>query len=882
METFTHVTWHLGFLLIMLLSQDIEVNPGPRAVKYPCGECYKAVKQKDKGVACDNCETWYHTQCMKMSDTIYYSITSNTSWVCYQCGMPNFSSTLFTSVPAESVHGSRNDVTREQPTHPSLDDAMNEHATGPLPNDRVSTENAEKSAHPSLDDILRESSLSHIDATLSSPSFFTSGSLSLLIPRPDATPPRASTPENSDKTLSFTFSESELDPNDTQPQTPLRNSANLRCLTINFQSIRPKKAEFLHTLEYWAPDIIMGTETWLKPEIHSAEIFPPSYTVYRCDGNRGYGGTLLAVKSNLISYEIPIKSAADAVLVHIQTQKKSEPLILGSIYRTPSATSTQQMAEILRTLDTAKNNAKSNGVIWIGGDLNLPDIEWETQQVVGHQNPMRVNRDFLDKINDMGLVQTNDKPTRGENILDIFCSNRPDLVTRSTTLPGLSDHDILLTDSRLKAAKKKPVARKIHLWKKADFTSIRAKTAVFTANLLKEEELTVEEHWTKITNHLTDMMETAQLNKGQTDLILLDFSKAFDKVPHLRLLSKLELYGVRGKTKQWIESFLHERTQQVVVEGESSTVGQVISGVPQGSVLGPTLFLLYINDLGEGIRSKIRLFADDTILYSTIKGITDAANLQRDLEKLESWETKWQMAFNADKCHVLTVSNKLPKNLITGNYSLHGQTLEKVRKAKYLGVEIAHDLDWKSHVVATAAKANRTSAFTYRNLKGCATGVQTHCYKALARPLLEYASPVWSPHTAEQIAALEAVQRRAARRILGDYRRTTSASGLVKQLGLDTLQSRRQTDRACLMFKVVRNYVDISIPVELIQKSKDGMQTRGHREKMMQTQPSVDTYKYSFFPASIILWNALPTPFLTAQLVPSFRSSLRGWAPPSL
>ncbi|KAL8616824.1 hypothetical protein ACOMHN_017861 [Nucella lapillus] len=138
---------------------------------------------------------------------------------------------------------------------------------------------------------------------------------------------------------------------------------------------------------------------------------------------------------------------------------------------------------------------------------------------------------------------------------------------------------------------------------------------------------------------------------------------------------------------------------------------------------------------------------------------------------MEAWETKWQMAFNADKCHVLTVSNKLPKNLITGNYSLHGQTLEKVRKAKYLGVEIAHDLDWKSHVVATAAKANRTSAFTYRNLKGCATGVQTHFYKALARPLLEYASPVWSPHTAEQIAALDAVQRRAARRILGDYRR---------------------------------------------------------------------------------------------------------------
>ena len=133
----------------------------------------------------------------------------------------------------------------------------------------------------------------------------------------------------------------------------------------------------------------------------------------------------------------------------------------------------------------------------------------------------------------------------------------------------------------------------------------------------------------------------------------MDFSKAFDKVSHILLLHKLEHYGIRGNINRWIVSFLYNRTHAVVVDGENSIHIDVESGVPQGSVLGPSLFLLYINDMPVGIKSTVRLFADDTIAYLTISSYKDSNDLQNNLEKLALWETKWKMSFHPDKCNVL-------------------------------------------------------------------------------------------------------------------------------------------------------------------------------------------------------------------------------------
>ena len=150
---------------------------------------------------------------------------------------------------------------------------------------------------------------------------------------------------------------------------------------------------------------------------------------------------------------------------------------------------------------------------------------------------------------------------------------------------------------------------------------------------------------TQLVMLIEDLSRNLQSGK-QTHVVLLDFSKAFDKVNHQKLLYKLHLYGVRGQTLSWIKAFLGNRSQTVVVEGEESPTAPVTSGVPQGSVLGPILFLVYINDLPEQVRSKVRLFADDTALYLTLNDINDSRTIQNDLDHLQIWEADWDMEFN--------------------------------------------------------------------------------------------------------------------------------------------------------------------------------------------------------------------------------------------
>ena len=162
-------------------------------------------------------------------------------------------------------------------------------------------------------------------------------------------------------------------------------------------------------------------------------------------------------------------------------------------------------------------------------------------------------------------------------------------------------------------------------------------------------------------------------NKGQTDVILLDFSKAFDKVSHQHLYHKLNHYDIRGSLLEWLKHFLSNRQQQVIVNGEQSDPADVTSGVPQGTVLAPLLFLCYINDLPDNIISSVRLYADDVILYRPIHSEEDCHHLQQDLLILEEWATKWEMSFNIQKCEFLRITNKI--NPIHFQYTLNNETL---------------------------------------------------------------------------------------------------------------------------------------------------------------------------------------------------------------
>ena len=164
---------------------------------------------------------------------------------------------------------------------------------------------------------------------------------------------------------------------------------------------------------------------------------------------------------------------------------------------------------------------------------------------------------------------------------------------------------------------------------------------------------------------LIEDLASALDSRDQIDLIILDFCKAFDKVPHQRLLLKLNQFGIKGNIVRWIESFLTSCTQQVVLEGATSNQVHITSGIPQGTVLGPLLFLININDIENNIDSQLRLFADDCLLYQVIKSASDCVNLQNDISQLCDWESLWQMTFNSSKCFVMHMSHKKNPWLMT-------------------------------------------------------------------------------------------------------------------------------------------------------------------------------------------------------------------------
>ena len=204
---------------------------------------------------------------------------------------------------------------------------------------------------------------------------------------------------------------------------------------------------------------------------------------------------------------------------------------------------------------------------------------------------------------------------------------------------------------------------------------------------------------TQLIQLIDELDRCLSIRGQQTDLILLDFSKAFDKVSHTKLLFKLHQHGITQNNLGWIKAFLLGRSQCVALEGEKSSEIPVTSGVPQGSVL------LYINDMPDKITSQVRLFADNTAEYRTVTSKDDFHTLQQDLIKLEHWEKTWEMHFNPSKCQVMHIC-KSP-NLIKTQYVLHGQVLEAVEHAKYLGLDIGNKLSWNNHIQNVTTKANK-------------------------------------------------------------------------------------------------------------------------------------------------------------------------------
>jgi hypothetical protein len=375
---------------------------------------------------------------------------------------------------------------------------------------------------------------------------------------------------------------------------------------------------------------------------------------------------------------------------------------------------------------------------------------------------------------------------------------------------------------------------------------------------------------TQLVSIIHDLAEAID-NRFETDVVFLDFKKAFDRVPHCHLLSKLKCLKINSSVVAIIESFLTGRSQKVIVEGALSDAASVPSGVPQGSVLGPLLFLCFINDMADKISSKIRFFADDCCLYKVHQSDCDQVILQNDLDTIMEWCSKWGMELNLKKCVYMTVSRK--RNQDVRSYFLGGHKLDKVRSYKYLGVTISDNLDWNDQINGVVMRANKALGFVRRNLKNCQKDTKLKCYKTLVRPHLEYATSSWDPFRAAQIHRLEMVQRRSARFITGKYSRFESVSTLLEDLNISKLQSRREIARKKLFFKIDSKLIPLSTPNDLVRKVKQGRTDNGrsYNHFKSKTNPFFST----FFPKTVRDWNELPAEVVSSSSLSVFSNKLK-------
>ena len=807
--------------------------------------CTRAVKWGQRALACDNCDKWCHLNCMVMTSAEYNHLAnSSTSWICSSCNSPNYTK-IFDSITAVS------------------------------------------------------NSFESLSLELTSDSLHTN-SLTVGSPSSSLGSPKATS----------------------SPRKPRQNPAkpkisSLRTVVVNFQSIKNKVQETQLLIESADPDIIIGTETWLNPNIFSSEVLPSNYTVFRRDRADSHGGVLIAVKDDLVCTPVSTNKELELICVKVRINR-SKSIIISAFYRPPSESNTEHAQAVLDELTRLRQD-NSKCEFWVGGDFNLPDIDWPTLAVTSNQYPAVMSNIYIGLPAQCGVKQLVEAPTRGNNILDLFFTSNPSLVSKCKPIPGVGDHDAVLVDTLAKPQRSKPVRRKIYLWDKADLPNLKQEARNITTTLhtiqhqgidalwesFRDQLLTILENnvphkttrsratnpwmntktrrlarqknrafikasttkntkdrtrykklksacqrsireahdtyvhdiigqsakdnpkrfwsyikgkkqessgvsplrnadgiihseadvkanilnkqfvsvftkedtanipdkgpspyssmnnitvrtkgvekllsnlqpdkatgpdmiparllkqlsteiapalalvfqssldcgrvprdWTmahvvplfkkgdksaasnyrpvsltsicsKALEHVlhsnimdpleehniltdaqhgfrckrsceTQLIATIQelargLSEGrQLDVILLDFAKAFDKVPHQRLLYKLNYYGVRGQTLSWIESFLYNRKQHVLVEGAKSDEAQVTSGVPQGTVLGPLLFLAFINDLPSVVDSQAKLFADDCLLFRPIDSLHDSNKLQEDLTALEKWES---------------------------------------------------------------------------------------------------------------------------------------------------------------------------------------------------------------------------------------------------
>eukprot|EP00745_Piridium_sociabile_P035972 TRINITY_DN63634_c0_g1_i2.p1 TRINITY_DN63634_c0_g1~~TRINITY_DN63634_c0_g1_i2.p1 ORF type:complete len:797 (-),score=144.14 TRINITY_DN63634_c0_g1_i2:185-2575(-) len=368
----------------------------------------------------------------------------------------------------------------------------------------------------------------------------------------------------------------------------------------------------------------------------------------------------------------------------------------------------------------------------------------------------------------------------------------------------------------------------------------------------------------------TDVIEKG----GEIDTVYLDFAKAFDTVPHVRLLRKLYGYGVRGQVLCWVEKFLADRKQRVTVNGSASEFGDVMSGIPQGSVLGPMLFLCFINDLPETVESMILIFADDTKLSSSVP---DRVNvLQKDLDNLQEWSETWKLKFNASKCKVMHLGKQEDPHKYSMNAGNATVGLESCSVEKDLGVHFDDELKFRIHVDIKVEKASNLLNMIRRNFVSLDIVSLPVLYKTLIRPLLEYGNVAWDVRLKKDQRLLESIQHRATKMI--PQLNKLAYEERLRALKIPTLYYRRARGDMIECFKYLTGLYQVPDVDKLLERDSN-TKTRGHSKKLKKNRVE-STCQRNFFAVRVVnAWNSLPESVVSAPTLSSFKARLdRVWA----
>ena len=346
--------------------------------------------------------------------------------------------------------------------------------------------------------------------------------------------------------------------------------------------------------------------------------------------------------------------------------------------------------------------------------------------------------------------------------------------------------------------------------------------------------------------------------KHDVHSIYTDFKKAFDSVPFNLLLHKLKCrFGIDGMELKWFESYLDNRFQRVVLYGIESAWVKVTSGVPQGSILGSLLFVMYIDDLCElSKNSESLFFADDGKMFRFVSCISDCLKLQSDLNKIYEWSCSWRINLHFDKCCMICFSNRR-KNKISYTYNFGPNVIKSVASVKDLGVYFTENLNFRTHIEFVVSKALKMLGFVYKTTKHFNdNSVMVSLYKSLVRSRLEYCSSIWSPSQDYLIVKLERVQKKLVRWLC--YRdkvnyRDVGYAELCKKYKLQSLKSRRTISDLCNLNKIYNNNINCTYLVSQVAVYVPTRQLR--RNRLFSTESRLNVRKQSFIPRVLALAN---------------------------